>query len=365
VSGLPAHAESVSISVERVTVQYAGSAAPAVRDLDLVVPEGTTMALLGPSGCGKTTLLRAIAGLERPTAGTIRLGANVVSHAAADDSRRGADEVFVASERRRVGMVFQDSALFPHLTVFDNVAFGLRTAMPRRARSERVGELLDLVGLADYAERRPDTLSGGQQQRVALARSLAPRPSVLLLDEPFSALDAGLRSQIRADLVTIIRSVGVTAVFVTHDQDEAFIVGQQVAVMNAGAIQQLGSPEEVYAHPASTWVAEFVGDANVLQGIADGAVAHTPLGPIALAADLDGAVRVLVRPESLALSPSGVAATVTNSEFYGHDTLVSVQLRSGEPVEVRCRPEKRPRVGDEVFVTVTGDPAPAWPEPTG
>ena len=238
---------SVAIDVDGVTVGY-GQAPPVVCDVSLHAPAGSITVLLGPSGCGKTTLLRAIAGLERPRSGTVRLG----------DVQVSGPETWVPPQRRNVGMVFQDPALFPHLTAAGNIAFGLRRA-ERADRDARVMELLDLVEMREFADRLPGSLSGGQQQRIALARSLAPKPAVLLLDEPFSALDANLRTQLRGDVARILHEVGVTTVFVTHDQDEAFVMGDIVGVMHEGRLRQLGKPEELYGRPTDQWVAEFVG----------------------------------------------------------------------------------------------------------
>jgi iron(III) transport system ATP-binding protein len=314
----------------------------------MVVPAATTLALLGPSGCGKTTLLRAIAGLEPLLGGSVVL----------DDRLVAGPGAFVAPEQRRIGMVFQDAALFPHLSVADNVGFGLR-ALTRHDRRDRVDEMLDLVGVASLADRKPGTLSGGQRQRVALARSLAPAPAVLLLDEPFSALDASLRARLRHEVVSIIRSVGVTAVFVTHDQEEAFVIGDQVAVMRHGSICQIGTPEELYAAPADEWVADFVGDANMVDGVASGRTAETVVGTVPLEVEHRGAVRVLVRPEALHVV-AGDDAEVVDVEFYGHDMLVRLIIRSGEHLAVRCRPAMGPAIGSNVGIRYAGPPAVAF-----
>ncbi len=237
----------------------------AVRDASLDVEAGRVLALLGPSGCGKTTLLRAIAGLQRPTTGSIMIGDQVVC----------GDGTFVAPEHRRVGMVFQDGGLFPHLTVEQNVRFGLRDHdQPAR----RVAEMLGLVGMTDFADRMPGTLSGGQRQRIAVARALAPAPSVLLLDEPFSALDAGMRTQIRREVKRLLATLGITTIVVTHDQEEAFAMGEQIAVMADGAIEQVGSPSELYESPASPWVAAFVGDGVRVDGVVSDGVITSPFG---------------------------------------------------------------------------------------
>jgi ABC-type Fe3+/spermidine/putrescine transport system ATPase subunit len=239
-----------AVSLSGISVAYAtdgGDSVAAVTAADLDIEAGSIVALLGPSGCGKTSLLRAIAGLESPTAGSASIGGATVS------SHGSGKRQWVNPEKRNVGMVFQDGALFPHLTVAQNIVFGLRAMRKELSRAEvlaRVDELLDLVDLQGFGDRLPNTLSGGQQQRVALARSLAPQPKVLLLDEPFSALDTSLRVQVRAEVARIVRDVGVTTVFVTHDQDEAFVLGDKVAVMQAGNIEQFGTPDELYRSPA-------------------------------------------------------------------------------------------------------------------
>ena len=259
--GTTVQRDLATVAIDGVSVSYDG-AAMAVDDVSVSVAAGSIVSLLGPSGCGKTSLLRAIAGLERPAAGSISIGGRAVSGPGA----------WVKPEHRSVGMVFQDGALFPHLTVAQNVEFGLNAAHIRADRTERaarVAELLDLVDLAGLDERLPETLSGGQRQRVALARSLAPNPSVLLLDEPFSALDAGLRVHVRAEVARILREVGVTSIFVTHDQDEAFVLGDRVAVMRDGRVEQFGAPDELYRSPTSKWVARFVGEANFVPGASE------------------------------------------------------------------------------------------------
>src|SRR5690606_11336018 len=226
------------------------------------------------------------------------------------------------AERRRIGMVFQDWALFPHLDVAGNVGYGL----PRKERTpERIEAALELVGLGGLGRRSPGTLSGGQQQRVALARALAPEPRVLLLDEPFSNLDTALRVQVRTEVHHLLAQLGITTVFVTHDQEEAFVLGDEVAVMAGGEIVQQAPPSELYDAPATPWVADFVGGANLVPGEADGAPASPPLGPVPLRQSVTGPVTVLVRPEPLHLVPGQGSATIELVEFYGHDTLYFVR----------------------------------------
>jgi iron(III) transport system ATP-binding protein len=369
-----------SVSIEAVTVTFDqpnGRAIEAVHNATLDIEPGSIVALLGPSGCGKTSLLRAIAGLERPTAGSVRIGGTVVS----DTPARGG-ATWVHPERRHVGMVFQDGALFPHLTVADNIAFGLGTGRDkasRKARSTRVDEMLSLVDLAEFADRLPGTLSGGQQQRVALARSLAPQPSVLLLDEPFSALDTALRVQVRAEVARIVREVGVTTVFVTHDQDEAFVLGDHVAVLRDGRIEQVGTPDVLYRHPTTRWIAGFVGEANFIAGTIDVTApthATTSVGRIPVTGSqrlVDQAgraavipVHVLVRPEQLVIESDPTdaedgAGHIVGVEYYGHDARYEVRLDDGSCVAARTQTPELFHTGQRVRVRFAGRPTEAWP----
>jgi ABC-type Fe3+/spermidine/putrescine transport system ATPase subunit len=258
-------------------------------------------------------------------------------------------------------MVFQDPSLFPHLTAADNIAFGLR-ALDRARREARVSELLELVEMGQFADRLPGTLSGGQQQRIALARSLAPEPAVLLLDEPFSALDANLRTQLRGDVARIVREVGVTTVFVTHDQDEAFVMGDTVGVMREGRLRQIGTPDELYSRPADRWVAEFVGEANLFSASSADGVATTVLGRVPLAADgASGRVVVMVRPEDVTVGAGGTAGVVEHLDFFGHDTRVSIRLDDGAQVLARVRSREGLHHGALVRVAYAGGPAVSWP----
>jgi iron(III) transport system ATP-binding protein len=319
-----------------------------LRGVDLAVPAGGLVALLGPSGCGKTTLLRSVAGLERPDSGEVRVGERVLSGPA----------TFVAAERRRIGMVFQDAALFPHLSVGRNVAYGL----PRRApdRAARVADALVLVGLSGFEDRTPATLSGGQQQRVALARALAPRPSVILLDEPFSNLDAPLRAELRIEVRRLLTSIDATALFVTHDQEEAFLVGDEVAVMGGGQVVQQGGPTELYELPATREVAQFIGDANLVPGVAAGGEAETALGAVPLHADAWGPVEVLVRPERI-VARAGGDATVERIEYYGHDAVYIVALDGGGAVRSRIFGVPSLAPGARVSLEFRGAPTVAYP----
>ena len=288
----------------------------AVDGVNLSLHEGRFLALLGPSGCGKTTTLRLLAGFEPPDIGEIEIGQQIVS----------GEGVFIPPEQRSVGMVFQEYALFPHMSVADNVAFGIPKGVDKKAR---VQEALNLVGLADTGTRMPYELSGGQQQRVALARALAPQPQLILLDEPFSNLDAGLRTQVRAEVRQILRQARATVIFVTHDQEEALSLADEVAVMIKGRIVQTDTPQKLYRRPISKQVATFLGNANFLPGEAlDGQVACA-LGQLPTISILTGPVEVMLRPEDLVLIPDETGtAEIISREYFGHDQLIKVRLNS-------------------------------------
>jgi iron(III) transport system ATP-binding protein len=323
--------------------------APVLDALDLQAPSGGLTAVLGPSGCGKTTLLRLIAGFERADAGTIRVGEHLVS-----DGRS-----HVAAQRRGVGFVAQEGALFPHLDVAANIAFGL----PRgQRRSARVGELLELVGLTGLAKRRPHELSGGQQQRVALARALAPAPKLVLLDEPFDALDAGLRTQVRAEVRGVLRESGASALLVTHDQEEALSLADVVAVMRDGAIVQAADPQTLYRDPVDARLASFLGDAVLLAGELVDGHAETPLGRVAIRGASSGAtarVSLMLRPEQILCGEPREGAPrgrVLATQFFGHDATARVSLDRPDCPQITARAagHRLPAVGDEVSLAVDG-----------
>jgi len=324
-------------------------------DIDITVPDRSITALLGASGSGKTTLLRCIAGFERPDRGTICIGGHVV-----DDGAH-----MVRAQHRGVGYVPQEGALFPHLTVFRNVAF----ALPRRER-DRAHELLDLVGLDDLAHRYPHELSGGQQQRVALARALANRPKVVLLDEPFSSLDASLRSSLRHDIARVLSETGTTTLIVTHDQDEALSLADQVALLGNGHVIAIGESHELYHDPPTVAAALSLGEANILGGNAAQGTVTCALGAIDVRADevapTDGPCLLLLRPEQLvvhAASEGGTAhGSVDDVEYHGHDALARITLTDarGEHVLARVPGELVLTVGANVWVEVTGA-ARVWP----
>lgn len=312
------------IALHGIAKSYRGQ--PALRDVSLVLPDGGVLALLGPSGCGKTTLLRLIAGFERADAGEITLGSEIIASATR----------FLSPERRHVGYVPQEGALFPHLTVAGNVGYGL----PRRERKgPRVAEVLALVGLADLADRYPHQLSGGQQQRAALARALAPRPALILLDEPFNALDLELRRSMSEDVAALLRRTKTTTVLVTHDPSEAFATADMVAVMGGGAVMQCAAPDVVYRTPASAGVARLTGAVILLHGtVRQGGIA-TALGLLPAHGDpqQEGRqVKAMLRPEQVTLcgADEGVVAEVVGHRFRGDHVLLSV-IVDGASFDVR------------------------------
>ena len=333
-----------SLSIDGVTKSF--GPVVAVDDVRLRVAETSITAVLGPSGCGKTTLLRLVAGFLEPDAGSISFADRVVAGAGRS----------VSPQERRVGYVPQEGALFPHLDVGANIGFGLRRA---ERRSQRVAELLDLVELpASYATRHPHELSGGQQQRVALARALAPNPSVVLLDEPFSSLDASLRASTGRAVVRALHAARATAVLVTHDQDEALSLADQVAVMRAGRLVQAASPHDLYRAPADADVARFVGGAAILAGQVRDGIVSCALGDLAVEGTCaDGEVQVLVRPEQVRIDGSVGAAEgrVGEVSFYGHDAAVLVDLLpDGPSVVARIPGLDAPGLESRVKVGVAG-----------
>jgi iron(III) transport system ATP-binding protein len=352
-----ATATDAVLELDGVTKAY--GAETAVTDLSLRVEDGELLTLLGPSGCGKTTTLRLLAGLERPTEGTITVAGEKVA----------GSSTYVAAEDRGVGIVFQDFALFPHLSVRENVAFGL-TDRDADEADERVDDLLDLVDMSGMGDRSPDQLSGGQQQRVALARSLAPEPDILLLDEPFSNLDVRLRVEMREEVRRILKEAGVTAVSVTHDQEEALSISDRVAVMNDGRIEQIGDPESVFEHPESRFVASFLGQAGFLSGRVGSETVDTCIGSYdrtllkGLSDGYTGAmVDVLVRPDDLRAVPANEATangTIVRRQYTGPSFIYHVELDNGDVVRCLHNHAEDLDVDEPVTVDLVADHSLAW-----
>ena len=337
------------ITVSGLTAGY--GQAPVLCDLSLSITSGEVIAVLGASGSGKTTLLRVLAGFLKPQAGAVHFGERLIA----------GDGVYIPPERRRIGMMPQEGALFPHLTVAQNIGFGLP-----RGSDARIDELLELVGMRGLGDRRPQQLSGGQQQRVALARALAPGPELLCLDEPFSSLDAALRTRLRTEVSAVLRDTGTTTVLVTHDQEEALSIADRVALLRDGRLVQFDAPEVLYARPADLQTARFVGDVVELEAtIADTGHAVTALGalPLVEKAPIGAHGTLALRPEQLSLvaaHPVGVHAPappvghVHDATFHGHDSMAHIRLTDGTAVLVRVPGGTRPALGQAVGIAVHG-----------
>ena len=317
-------------------------------DLSFSLAEGQIAALLGPSGCGKTTLLRSIAGLIQPSDGTIRFGKQLVS----------LSSLVMPSHKRKIGYVPQEGALFPHLSVADNISFGLdRSVFTKDQIRQTTKEMLNLIGLQGYESRMPNQLSGGQQTRVALARALAIKPAIILLDEPFSALDEALRDDLRSDVINLLRASKTTAILVTHDREEALVSADVVALMRAGKIVQQGSPEAVYSKPISPAIAVSTGDALVLdaQRLADGSTSYL-FNPAAVGASSESG-QIVIRPEEITLdrtiSATSPKGRISKIDYYGHDAMVTVEV-AGQSIKVRIPGPSDFLVGEEVGVHHTG-----------
>ncbi|MEX1128676.1 MAG: ABC transporter ATP-binding protein [Vicinamibacterales bacterium] len=334
------------LALESVSLRYGSIVA--LDHVSLAVETGEILCLLGPSGSGKSTLLRLVAGVERPTAGRIRL----------DGSEVAGPRTFVEPERRRVGMVFQDYALFPHITNGANVAFGLKGLSREGARQAAIG-MLERVGLARYADSYPHMLSGGERQRVALARALAPKPRLLLMDEPFSSLDGSLRDQVRSETIALLRELGTTTLLVTHDPDEAMRVADRIALLHNGCLVQCARPRDLYAHPASTFAARTFGDINELKGDCRGGCVETPLGVFAAPGIPDGVqASVCIRPQHLRIARhgGGAPARVLTTSFLGEVDHVVLTVPGLEwPVAMRVFGRSRLEPGDNLHVEVDAD----------
>lgn len=357
--------EAAYVSLKNLTKLFNGNV-KAVFDLTMEVKKGEFFSLLGPSGCGKTTILRLIAGLEMPDNGIIQIGEKIV-----------AGSEWVQPEKRRIGLVFQDYALFPHMTVFKNIAFGL-TGCSKNELKQKVMELLNIVGLSNMADRYPHELSGGQQQRVALARALAPCPEVMLLDEPFSNLDADLRLELRTETKRILKEKGTTTILVTHDQEEAFSLSDKVGVLNNGRLEQVGTPEEIYHRPLSRFVANFVGKADFIDGRIEGDSVISDIGvfkcgealpfdtlnvdPVRKTArfltesKLSNGVDLMIRPDDVdfAEDTSGNAAVV-DAQFLGAEIIYKLRLHNGKIIHSIKPSTNIIGIGSRVRISV--DPA--------
>ena len=336
----------VTLRVERCGKTFADGTR-ALEPATLDIARGETLVLLGPSGCGKTTMLRIIAGLELPDAGGLVLF---------DDK----DMTSVPSERRNVGMVFQSYALFPNMSVADNIGYGLKIrGMPREERAKRVAELVALTNITGLENRRIDQLSGGQRQRVALARAVAIRPGILLLDEPLTALDAALRERLRGELNRLLRALGITAIYVTHDQAEAMELGDRVVVMRKGAIAQIGSPREIYFAPQSRFVAEFIGAANIIEAPLENGELVLPGGrqPVGGDANLAAAV-AMVRPETIAIVDAGSAplsGTIDSVSFTGDRQRIVVSDASHKLLTVDAPNTIKAKAGERVGLVIAAE----------
>lgn len=354
------HATTPALEITGLAKSF--GAIPVLADIAFAVPAAALVAILGASGSGKTTLLRLIAGFDRPDAGHILLHGETIA----------SPTIFKKPEQRGIGYVAQEGALFPHLCVADNITFGLPRAQ-RRVR-HGVAALLKLVDLpASYADRAPQSLSGGEQQRIALARALAPAPKLILLDEPFSALDAALRVETRSAVATALRNAGTTAILVTHDQEEALSMGAMVGVLQNGRLAQMSAPESLYRQPLSPALANFIGDAVFAPGRAGDGAVRCALGTLRLAPGMpSGPVEVMIRPEQIKIHAShaegGVQATIRNVVFYGHDAMVRLNIAGPFPAQditARIFSHNLPRPGSDVWLMVEGDVVafPATPQP--
>lgn len=343
--------ESAILQLDNLTKCYSSQLPAAVNHVSFHLNIGDILGLLGPSGCGKTTLLRLIAGFEKAEEGRLWLNGQMIASA-----RR-----WTSPEQRMIGMVFQDFALFPHLSVADNVTFGLQQDkhLSPKVKQQRQFEVLQLVGLVGMENRYPHELSGGQQQRVALARALAPRPQLVLLDEPLSNLDVQVRLRLRQELRDILKTAGTTAIFVTHDQEEALAIADQVAVMRQGCIEQMGTPEDIYQHPQSRFVAEFVTQANFLEAHRQSNGWQTEVGcftasePVDLTSTAYNQAVVMIRQEDLILQPDQTASTIIRDrQFLGREYRYCLKTPSGQELHARSLSSQALPIGTSVSLSV-------------
>ncbi|WP_253188422.1 ABC transporter ATP-binding protein [Leptolyngbya sp. 'hensonii'] len=320
------------LHLENIILQYPHTEIPAVAGVTLTLETGTIMGLLGPSGCGKTTLLRVIAGFERSQAGSVMIAGRLVA----------GRNTWIPAEQRQVGVVFQEYALFPHLTIAENIAFGLK-AVSRSNQQQRVAQLLAIIELEGLEHRYPYELSGGQQQRVALARALAPQPRLILLDEPMSNLDVHVRLRLREELLEVLKTTETSAIFVTHDQQEALSIADQIAVMHQGKLEQIGTPEEIYTQPASRFVAEFVTQANFISAYRHGDYWETEVGcfdttlPCLIHSSINsGVAELVIREEDWILQPDPDASVIVRTRhFLGREYRYCLETLSGRKIYAR------------------------------
>jgi iron(III) transport system ATP-binding protein len=336
------------LNLDCVSKKFSSKSIPVITEVSFKLEEGEILGLLGPSGCGKTTLLRIIAGFTQPSSGRVELAGNVVN----------CPGCWIPPEKRNTGMVFQDYALFPHLTIADNIAFGLKKNFKKDLIKKKVAEVLELVGLTGLEKRYPHELSGGQQQRIALARAIAPQPALILLDEPLSNLDVQVRQRLRSEIRSILKAAGTSAIFVTHDREEALAICDRIGVMYLGKLEQIGTPEEIYLQPQSRFVAEFVSQANFLPAQRKGDFWKTEISEIeistAMISEYGDRGDLMLRQEEIILKPDDKATTIVRDrQFLGREYRYCLETASGKELHARTTTTIPVAVGEKVRLLVT------------